>query len=152
MADVLIISDSSLENIEKSKFFLELIGEEAPFAHVAVIGNKQDLPNSLSVEDIERIIGIKVYSMIAIDPGNREKMIKIIADVLDMNATVSPLLKPIVERDNLINEAQSALQNGDLKQAATYFEKIGDLCIEIGDDSLGKEFFMKSEKLYQYIS
>ena len=75
--------------------------------------------------------------MIAIDPGNREKMIKIIADVLDMNATVSPLLKPIVERDNLMNEAQTALQTGDLKQAATYFEKIGDLCIEIGDDSLG---------------
>ena len=149
---VLIISDSTLENIEKSKFFLELIEEEAPYAHAAVIGNKQDLPNSLNVEDIERIIGIKAYSMIAIDPGNREKMIKIIADVLDMNATVSPLLKPIVERDLLINKAQTALQSGDLKQAARCFEKVSDICIEIGDDSMGKEFYLKSEKLYQYVN
>ena len=149
---VLIISDSTLENIEKSKFFLELIGEEAPYAHTAVIGNKQDLPNSLNVEDIERIIGVKTYSMIAIDPNNREKMIKIIADILDMNATVSPLLKPIVERDLLINEAQTALQIGELKLAASHFEKIANLCIEIGDDSLVKEFYLKSEKLYQYVN
>jgi small GTP-binding protein len=149
---VLIISDSTLENIEKSKFFLELIGEEAPYAHAAVIGNKQDLPNSLNVEDIERIFGIKTYSMVAIDPNNREKMIKIIADILDMNATVSPLLKPIVDRDILMNEAQIALQSGDLKQAAKDFEKIADICIEIGDDSLGKEFYLKSEKLYQYVN
>jgi len=149
---VLIISDSTLENIEKCKFFLELIGEEAPYAHAAVIGNKPDLPNSLSVEDIERIIGVKTYSMVAIDPNNRDKMIKIIADILDMNAIISPLLKPIVDRDILMNEAQLALQSGELKQAASFFEKIADLCIDIGDDSLGKEFFLKSEKLYQYVN
>lgn len=144
---VLLITNSTLENVEKSKFFLELIKEEAPYAHSAIIGNKQDLPNALSTEDIERIMGVKTYSMVAIDPKNREKMMHIIADILDMSAEVSPLLKPIIERDILTNNAQTALLNGDFEQAGSYFEKIADLCIEIGDDTLGKEFYEKSKKL-----
>ena len=144
---VLLITNSTLENIEKSKFFLEFIKEEAPYAHSAIIGNKQDLPNALSVENIERITGVKTYSMVAIKPGNREKMMQIIADILDMSAEVSPLLKPIIERDLLMNNAQTALLNGDFEQAGSYFEKIADLCIEIGDDTLGKEFYEKSRTL-----
>ncbi|MHA1291953.1 MAG: ADP-ribosylation factor-like protein [Promethearchaeota archaeon] len=148
---VLIITDSTLENVEKSKFFLELINDEVPNAHTAIIGNKQDLPDALHVEKIEELLGLKTYSMIAIDPNNRDKMIKIIADVLEMSSEVSPLLKPLFERDQLISEAQYALENGDFQKAAEYFERIGDLCLDLGDDSLGKEFYEKSEKLKNVI-
>ena len=48
---------------------------------------------------------------------------EIIADILDMNASISPLLKPIIDRDLLMDEAQIALQNGDLKQAAISMHK-----------------------------
>jgi len=144
---VLLISNSTLENLEKSKFFLELISEEAPHAYSAIIGNKQDLPDSVPVDEIERIMGVKTYSMIAIEPNNREKMIKIIADILDMSPEVSPLLKPIIERDGLVKEAQIALENGDFHSAAQKFERIADICLEIGDDTLSKEFFEKSIKL-----
>jgi hypothetical protein len=85
--------------------------------------------------------------MIAIDLKNREKMIQIIADILDMSVEISPLLKPLFERDKLINKAQLTLERGVFKQTAIYFEKIADICIELGDDSLGKEFYEKSEKL-----
>jgi small GTP-binding protein len=144
---VLLITDSSLENVEKSKFFLELIKEQAPQAHTSVIGNKQDLDDAMKPEQIEKIIGLKTYSMIANDSNNRDKMITIIADVLEMSAEVSPLLKPLLERDTYMEQAVKALESAEFSKAATFFDKISDLCIELGDDSLGKEFYEKSQKI-----
>lgn len=144
---VLLISDSSLENVEKSKFFLELIKEQAPNAHTAIIGNKQDLEESMKPEQIEKILGLKTYSMIAKNSDNRDKMIQIVADVLEMSAEVSPLLKPLLKRDTYIEEATQALKNAEFEKSATLFEKISDLCIELGDDSLGREFYEKSQKI-----
>ncbi len=143
----LLITDSTLENVEKSKFFLELIKEQSPHAHTAVIGNKQDLGGAIKSAQIERILGLKTYSMIAKKPENRDKMIQIIADILEMSAEVSPLLKPLLERDKLIEEATGALKSADFEKAAFLFDKISDLCLELGDDSLGKEFFEKSQKI-----
>jgi len=144
---VLLITDSSLENVEKSKFFLELIKEQAPHAHTAVIGNKQDLQIAMKPDQIEKILGLKTYSMIAKDPDNRDKMITIIADILEMSAEVSPLLQPLLKRDTHIEEATRALENAEFEKAANIFEEISDLCIELGDDSLGREFFEKSQKI-----
>ncbi|MFX1569676.1 MAG: ADP-ribosylation factor-like protein [Promethearchaeota archaeon] len=144
---VLLITDSTLENIEKSKYFLELINEQAPNAQSAVIGNKQDLNGALNPVQIENILGLKAYSMIALEPKNRDKMIQIIADILEMSAEVSPLLKPLLERDKLTEEAVKALKDADFNKAAFLFDKISDLCIELGDDSLGREFFNKSQKI-----
>ncbi|TFF96684.1 MAG: GTP-binding protein [Promethearchaeota archaeon] len=144
---ILLITDSSIENVEKSKFFLELVKERAPHAHVAVIGNKQDLEESMKPDKIEKILGLKTYSMIATDPGNRNKMIQIIADILEMSAEVSPLLKPLLERDKLTEEATEAVEEGDFAKASLLFEKISDLCIELGDDSLGREFYDKAQKI-----
>ncbi|MFX0133711.1 MAG: ADP-ribosylation factor-like protein, partial [Candidatus Hodarchaeota archaeon] len=76
---ILLVSDSTSENIEKSKFFLEMIKSKTPNARLAVIGNKQDLIKAMDVKEIEKILGIKTYSMIAIDPINRKKMIQFIA-------------------------------------------------------------------------
>ena len=149
---VLIITDSSLENVEKSRFFIELVRDHAPYAHIAVIGNKQDLPNALHVDKIQEILGVKTYSMVAIDPENRDKMIQIIADILEISSDTSPLLKPLFERNQLINMARVSLENGDIAQTAEYFEKISDLCLELGDDSLYKEFYEKAKKLKGYIT
>jgi len=149
---VLIITDSTLENVEKSKFFVELVKEHAPYAHTAIIGNKQDLENALSVQKIEEILGLKTYSMIAIEPDNREKMIQIIADILEVSTDASPLLKPLFERDQLIHQAKISLENGDISQTAEYFEKISDLCLELGDDNLYKEFHEKAIKLKGYLT
>ena len=144
---VLLITESTLENIDKSKFFLELIKEQAPHAHTAVIGNKQDLEGAINSTQIERILGLKTYSMIANDPNNRDKMIQIIADILEMSAEVSPLLKPLLERDRLIEDATKAIKSANFDEAAFLFDKISYLCIELGDDSLGKEFYEKSQKI-----
>jgi small GTP-binding protein len=144
---VLLITDSTLENVEKSKFFLELIREQAKHAHTAVIGNKQDLSDAMKPDQIEDILGLKTYSMTAIDPANRDKMIQIIADILEMNAEVSPLLQPLLERDRLTHQAEDALENAEFEKAAKLFEQISDLCIDLGDDSLSKEFYQKADKI-----
>ncbi|MFX0189071.1 MAG: ADP-ribosylation factor-like protein, partial [Candidatus Hodarchaeota archaeon] len=148
----LIITDSTLENVEKSKFFIELIKEEAPYANSAVIANKQDLSGALKTEEVERIMGLKTYAMVAIDPKNRAKMIRIISDVLEISTDVSPLLKPIYDRDLLILDAQRALERGEYANALSFFEKLSDLCLEIGDDSLGKQFYEKAENLRKKLS
>ena len=149
---VLIITDSTLENVEKSRFFIELVKEYAPYAHTAIIGNKQDLPDAMNVEKIEEILGLKTYSMVAINQDNRDKMIQIIADILGISTDASPLLKPLFERDQLIHQARVSLENGDIALTAEYFERISDLCLELGDDTLFKEFYEKAKKLKSYLT
>jgi len=148
---VLLITDSTLENVEKSRYFVELIKEQTPNAHAAAIANKQDRDNALSVEKIEEILGIKAYSMIAIEPNNRDKMIQIVAEILKMNTEGSALLKPIFEREKLIQLARESLENGDIAESVQYFDKIADLCLSLGDDALYKEFYEKAERLRRYL-
>jgi len=149
---VLLITDSTLENLEKSRYFFELVNKVVPTARLAVIGNKQDLPNAMKVEDIERLMGNKTYSFIAVDPNNRPKMIRIIADLLDMDAGLSPLLQPIFERDLLMDKLQEALQQGEFEKTIEIFEKISNLCLELGDDSLAIEFQNKSKKIQDMLA
>ncbi|MFW9987172.1 MAG: ADP-ribosylation factor-like protein [Candidatus Odinarchaeota archaeon] len=144
---VLLMTDSTLENLEKSKYFFELVNRVIPYARLAVIANKQDLPEAMKIEDIERIMGTKTYSMIAIDPNNRPKMIRIIADLLDMDTKVSPLLKPIFERDLLMDKAQIALEQGEFGQVVEIFQQISNICLELGDDSLSIELQEKADKI-----
>ena len=73
---VLLITNSSLENVEKSKYFLELIKEQAPNAQSAVIGNKQDLKNAMNPVQIEKILGLKTYSMIAKNQNQKELLLQ----------------------------------------------------------------------------
>ncbi len=149
---VLLITDSTMENVEKSKYFLTLIHDEVPQANAAAIANKQDQLNAMKTSEIESVLGLKTYSMVAIDPENRIKMIQIIADLLDISAEVSPLLAPIFERDNLISESQKALRRNDFVSTIQMFEKISDICINLGDDSLAKEFYDKAEIIKKIIT
>ncbi|MFW9970555.1 MAG: ADP-ribosylation factor-like protein [Candidatus Odinarchaeota archaeon] len=149
---VLLMTDSTLENLEKSRYFLELVNKVVPYAQLAVIANKQDLSSAMKIDDIERLLGQKTYSFIAIDPNNRPKMIRIIADLLDMDPQVSPLLRPIFDRDILMDKAQNALEQSNFNEAINLFEKISNICLELGDDSLSLELQEKAEKLRMILS
>ncbi|MHA1854943.1 MAG: ADP-ribosylation factor-like protein, partial [Promethearchaeota archaeon] len=144
---VLLITDSTLENCEKSKYFIELIKKEAPLAHTAVIGNKQDLPDAMPIIDIERHLNMKCYSMIATDPANRDKMITIIGDILEMSGEISPLLKPLIERDRKMIEAEEAIEKGDFKLGMKIFEELADLSLDLGDDRVSQDFHEKAQKI-----
>ncbi|MFX1311871.1 MAG: ADP-ribosylation factor-like protein [Promethearchaeota archaeon] len=101
---VLIVIDSTIENVKKSNFFFNLKTKEVPHARAAIIGNKQDLLNAMSVKEIETLTGLKTYPMVANRKENRNKMIRIMADILDISPETSPLLKDLFETTDLTYE------------------------------------------------
>lgn len=121
---VLIITDSTINNVEKSRYFLDLKNKEVFYARTALIANKQDLPNALSVSEIESITGLQTYPMIANRKENRNKMIRIIADVLDMSTEISPLLAELFENTDLSHETLFGIGEPPLTEETTTVEEI----------------------------
>ncbi|TFG23463.1 MAG: GTP-binding protein [Promethearchaeota archaeon] len=148
---VLIITDSTLENVEKSKFFIEIIKNQTPSPHTAVIANKQDLEEKLNPEEIERILGLKTYSMIAIDPMNKEKMIRIIVNLLDMEDEIYQQLISLEEKNKWILELEKSLEDEDHIKALYITKKLRSICKELGDESLENKFNELAQKLNETI-
>ncbi|MHA1631724.1 MAG: ADP-ribosylation factor-like protein [Candidatus Freyarchaeota archaeon] len=79
---IIIVTDSTLENAVRSRFFVRLVREEEPEANIVALANKQDLPGSLPPEKVEEILGVKTYGFVAIDPMNRSKFFEIIREAV----------------------------------------------------------------------
>ncbi|UCE09809.1 MAG: GTP-binding protein [Candidatus Thorarchaeota archaeon] len=78
-ADVIIlVCDSTLRNVIISKDILKLIKRDAPKVPVFAIANKQDKPNAMKPEVVQKILGIPTYPMVAIDKGRRDEMLRIL--------------------------------------------------------------------------
>ncbi|MDD1778052.1 MAG: ADP-ribosylation factor-like protein [Candidatus Helarchaeota archaeon] len=144
---VLIVNDSTVQNIDKSKLFIDLAKKEVPLARLAVIANKQDLPDAIAPEKVERLLDVKTYGMIAIDPENRSKIITIIGELLNISPQLSPLIQPLIERDKAVDEAETLLLNGDFFDATQKFRRIAILSREVGDDKISLEFFERAKRL-----
>ncbi|NVM55645.1 MAG: GTP-binding protein [Candidatus Helarchaeota archaeon] len=142
---VLIVSDSTIQNIDKSKFFIDLVKNEVPNARLSVIANKQDLPDAIEPKKIEKLLGVKSYSMIAVDPENRAKMIQIIGEILNLSPQISPLIRPLLDRDKAIEEAEILLMKGDFKGAIEKFKSIAAYSRELGDDKISLDFLERAK-------
>lgn len=115
---VLIVTDSTPKNVDKSGFFIDLVNEEVPYARTAVVGNKQDLSDAMKVEEIENILGLKTYPMIANQSQNRDKMIRIIAEILEMDIDSSPLLSDVLKKESpMINDISNTKQYTEMTTA-----------------------------------
>ena len=75
---VVIVTDSTLENVLRSKKLVSLVKEEVPEAKVIGIANKQDLPTALTPERVGQILAIPTYELVAIDISYRDRLIQII--------------------------------------------------------------------------
>lgn len=75
---IIIVTDSTLENVVKSRYFVRLIREVEPEANILSIANKQDLPNALVPEKVSQIMETETYGLVAIDPMNRVKLYELI--------------------------------------------------------------------------
>jgi small GTP-binding protein len=75
---VIIVTDSTLENVLRSKKLVGLVREEVPDAKVIGIANKQDLPTALTPERVGQILNIPTYELVAIDISYRDRLIQII--------------------------------------------------------------------------
>ncbi|MCK5264007.1 MAG: GTP-binding protein [Candidatus Thorarchaeota archaeon] len=78
-ADVIfLVCDSSLRNVIISKDILKLIKRDAPKVPVFAMANKQDKPNAMKPEVVQKILGIPTYPMVAIDKERRDEMLGIL--------------------------------------------------------------------------
>jgi len=143
---VFIIVDSMRETIEKSKFFLKKIEEQTPFAYLAVLCNKQDLMNILQLNQIEDILGLKTYPVVATNPEYKEKLIHIIVETLEMYDETLPLLNLLYERELLIKEFEEELIKVNFENANSLYEKLLDVCSILGDNPLEMEFHKKYQE------
>ncbi|UCE09218.1 MAG: GTP-binding protein [Candidatus Thorarchaeota archaeon] len=75
---VIIVTDSTLENVLRSKKLVQLVKDEVPDAKVIGIANKQDLPTALTPERVGQILAIPTYELVAIDISYRDRLIQII--------------------------------------------------------------------------
>ena len=138
---VLIVTDSTRENIEENKFFLELIEKEVPYARSAIIANKQDLPRAMAPEEIEEILNLRTYPMIANRAENREKMIMIIADIMDINLNKSQLLNDVdkekisLDIEKYLGRASFDVNTASFKKKELDLEQLSLIQEDINDDS-----------------
>ncbi|TFG34729.1 GTP-binding protein [Candidatus Thorarchaeota archaeon] len=78
-ADVIfLVCDSTLRNVIISKDILKLIKRDAPKVPVFSLANKQDKPNAMRPEVVQKILGIPTYPMVAIDKARRDEMLRIL--------------------------------------------------------------------------
>jgi small GTP-binding protein len=78
-ADVIfLVCDSSLRNVIISKDIYKLIKRDAPKVPVFSLANKQDKPNAMRPEVVQKILGIPTYPMVAIDKSRRDEMLRIL--------------------------------------------------------------------------
>nr|MDO8099310.1 ADP-ribosylation factor-like protein [Candidatus Njordarchaeota archaeon] len=75
---VLLVTDSSKVNVERSKNLINLVKTIEPKAFIIGIANKQDLSDRLSPHEVESLLGVKSYGMVAIDVSYRDKIIEVI--------------------------------------------------------------------------
>lgn len=88
---VIIVTDSTLENVLRSKKLVSLVKEEVPDAKVIGIANKQDLPTALTPERVGQILNIPTYELVAIDISYRDRLIQIIRKaILEGKAETKP--------------------------------------------------------------
>ncbi|MFW9952495.1 MAG: GTP-binding protein [Candidatus Thorarchaeota archaeon] len=137
----IIVTDSTLYDIEKAKLFLQLIKEENPNAFTGVIANKQDINNAFSIHQIEDIFGIKSYPMIATDYSNKEKLIEIFFEVMEMSEESILILNSFTRRERLKEQFKQALKE-DKKDVANFlFEQIRKLTDFLGEDPEQIDFY-----------
>ncbi|MBS7249602.1 MAG: GTP-binding protein [Candidatus Freyarchaeota archaeon] len=82
---VIVVSNSTVENLVETKSILQLIKAEKSEACVVLIANKQDLPEALPPDAIEKYMGMPAHGLVAIDPNQREKLLEILkAAILEL--------------------------------------------------------------------
>ncbi|UCE11245.1 MAG: GTP-binding protein [Candidatus Thorarchaeota archaeon] len=78
---IFLITDSSFRNVMQTKGLLRNIRKEAPAVPLFIVANKQDLPESMRGEKIQRLLGAHTFAMVATDKTRREEFIKFMLEV-----------------------------------------------------------------------
>jgi len=148
---IILVVDSSKQNMKESKFFVDLIRKEAPKARVAIVANKQDIPGALSPEKIAKTLGFRTYPLVAIDPNQRGAMLNIVAEVVEVTTGVTSLIQPMLERESLVETAEAAIMQGNLLKASEIYKHIAELSENMGEDEMAVIFMEQSKLLARQV-
>ncbi|MHA1751821.1 MAG: ADP-ribosylation factor-like protein [Candidatus Helarchaeota archaeon] len=108
---IILVTDSQEDNVKKSIFFIEQIRKETPKTPLAIIANKQDLPNAMKPDKIKEILGgYRTEGLVAIERENREKILTLIADLLKLSPELKNMIPIQVKTDTIIREAEIVTQ------------------------------------------
>ena len=83
---VILVLDSTKENAEESKMMVEITDKIIPMAELLIVANKQDSKDSLKPEEIEIILGSKIFPFAASKPENSILIQKQAARLLEIKA------------------------------------------------------------------
>nr|MDO8086450.1 ADP-ribosylation factor-like protein [Candidatus Sigynarchaeum springense] len=78
---VMLVTDSSRDDVDRAKKIAENL-QRVKGAKIIAIANKQDEANKLNAMQVEKILGVKTYPMVATESTRRNAMISIIKENL----------------------------------------------------------------------
>jgi signal recognition particle receptor subunit beta len=76
---LLIVTDSTREDVSHIKYSLRFLRESFPETRFAIVANKQDLDESLSKSHIEKMTNLPTLEISAIDPENRTRLVNFLS-------------------------------------------------------------------------
>ncbi|MHA1654253.1 MAG: ADP-ribosylation factor-like protein [Candidatus Thorarchaeota archaeon] len=94
---IFLITDSSFRNVMQTKTLLRNIRKEAPAVPLFIIANKQDLPESMRADKIQRLLGAPTFPMVATDKSRREEFIRFMLEVAAKTVGVELPDRPLSE-------------------------------------------------------
>jgi len=94
---IFLITDSSFRNVMQTKTLLRNIRKEAPAVPLFIIANKQDLPESMKAEKIQRLLGAPTFAMVGVDKTRRDEFIRLMLEVSAKTVGVTLPDRPISE-------------------------------------------------------
>ncbi|MHA1358189.1 MAG: ADP-ribosylation factor-like protein [Candidatus Helarchaeota archaeon] len=141
---IVVVVDSTPENLKESVHFIELIKKEMPKAAIVIIANKQDLPNAVAPEKIEQELGFITYPMVAIDRSNRENLLTIFANVIKLSPRLTNLIPAQIKQDTVIKEQEREIEiSPDLEKTIDEIQKQID---EIDQEIMGLKDEIKTQE------
>ncbi|MBD3406928.1 MAG: GTP-binding protein [Candidatus Lokiarchaeota archaeon] len=103
---IFLICDSSFRNVMQTKTLLRNIRKEAPGVPLYIIANKQDLPESMRADKIQRLLGASTFPMIAVDKERRLQFIRFMLEVTTKTVGVELPDRPVSEMITVRRETE----------------------------------------------
>ncbi|TFF86444.1 MAG: hypothetical protein EU551_01470 [Promethearchaeota archaeon] len=148
---VILITDSTRQNILESRFFINLIEKETPDAAVSIIANKQDLPGAMPAEEVEGMLGYQTFGMVAIDTAYQESILTIIAKTAKVVASRTEFINVDEQestRKDLIESIEVLLNQGRLLEASEKLKEVAVISRNLGHQEKSALFQEISERLF----
>jgi small GTP-binding protein len=144
---ILLITDSTLENVEKSKFLLNEVKSDNKNASIMAIGNKFAMKGALDSERIENILATKTFSISALDLHSRYDIIKWILNSLGVDNDILEILTKLNRRERVIENLEDMLEKENFEVAKFLFDQVVKISEELGENPQKMEFYKHKAKI-----